>query len=289
MINILITGANGQLGTAIKENLTSDFNYIFTDKHELDVANYEQCHDFIKNNKINYIINCAAYTAVDLAETNKEIAYMANSQGAENLAKIANQYNSKLIHISTDYVYSGNNTKPYTENDATSPVNYYGQTKLAAEQFIIKNTKNYIIIRSGWLYYASGKNFFNTIMHLTKNKNELKIVSDQYGTPTFCGDLANLILNLIKKDLDTPNNDFFGNIYNYSNTGLCTWYDFAVLINQYANNKCNLIPITTPEYPLPAKRPHYSVLDKNKIQRIFNIEIPSWQDGLKRCFDILTK
>lgn len=189
MINVLVTGAHGQLGTAIKDNITknkfnhTNFNYIFTDKLELDITNYELCNEIIKTNNINYIINCAAYTAVDLAEANKELAYMANSIGAENLAKVANRYKVKLIHISTDYVYSGNNNKPYTEQDPTDPVNHYGQTKLNAEQLITKNTEAHIIIRSGWLYYATGKNFFNTMLNLTAHKQELKIVADQYGTP----------------------------------------------------------------------------------------------------------
>lgn len=292
MNNILITGASGQLGQALKNNSINNhsINLIFANKKLLNITDYDQCELFIKNYSLSYIINCAAYTNVDQAEqlkTNKpnksNIVHNTNATGPKNLAIIADKYDIKLIHISTDYVYKDQHHTPLQEPDPTIPINYYGETKLQGEANITNNLKNYIIIRTGWLYYYLGHNFFNTITNLIKTKQSLNIVSDQFGTPTYCGDLAEFIYNIINKDLANKDNNYFNNIYNFSNLGACSWYDFATTINEYSECNCKINAITTEEYPTPAKRPKYSVLDKSKAINTFDYNIPSWREGLVRC------
>lgn len=289
MANILITGADGQLATAIKDNLKNDSasNYIFLNKNQLDITNYDLLSSYLKNHNIDYIINTAAYTNVDLAENEKSQADLVNSHGPENLAKLANIYNIKLIHISTDYVYSDYHNRikntPFTELDTPNPINYYGLSKLNGENNVINNTKNYIIIRTSWLYYYIGNNFYNTILRLANTKSKLDVVSDQMGTPTYCGDLADFILNIIELDIKNPTNNHFTHIYNFSNLGECSWYDFAKNIVDANNIKCLINPITSEQYPTIAKRPNYSVLDKTKILQKINYIIPEWKDGLNKC------
>lgn len=289
MNNILITGADGQLGNAIRRlpALGENINLIFANKKLLDITDFKQCEMFVKSYSISYIINCAAYTAVEQAEVIKDeannSAYLTNCIGPLNLARLSKSYNTRLIHISTDYVY-GNKSTPFQETDKPKPVNYYGKTKLIGENNVINNTENYIILRTGWLYYFLGHNFFNTITNLINTKTSLNIVSDQFGTPTYCGDLAEFILTIINKDLSNKDNNYFNNIYNFSNLGACTWYDFASTINDYSNTNCKINAITTDDYPTLAKRPKYSVLDKSKTINTFDYNIPSWREGLHKCF-----
>lgn len=293
MKKILITGAGGQLATAIYDKIQeqgiNNNKFIFADIDTLDITNYDQCDDFIKTNNIDYLINCAAYTNVDLAELESENANAVNSLGPLYLGKLSRKYNFKLIHISTDYVYSGIKTKPYVETDSTVPKNYYGLSKLNGEKNIIANTDNYIIIRTSWLYYKSGHNFFNTMINLFNTRDKLTIVADQHGSPTYCGDLAQAILTILES-----NHNNYGNIYNFSNLGQTTWYDFAVTIynklksinhNTQTSVSCEITPISSQEYLTAATRPRYSVLDKSKFLADFDFNIPAWQNSLDVCLD----
>ncbi len=278
MLKILVTGANGQLASEFK-TLCSNQDLIFTSKEELDISDFEKTKDFIKENNIKIIINCAAYTAVDKAEEEKELALKINYEAVNNLAIISKEKNIKLIHISTDYVFDGENYKPYNENDKTNPINFYGESKLKGEQAIKKIApKNSCIIRTSWVYSNYGKNFVKTILNLAKQKEELNIISDQVGTPTYAKDLAKAILEII------PNlNNQTPTIYHYSNEGVLSWYDFAKEIVKMAKLKCQINPIKTSGYPTPAKRPHFSLLDKSKIKEDFKINIPYWKDSLRDC------
>jgi len=280
MINILVTGVNGQVGSEIKE-LSIDFNYtfFFTDRENLDITNENNIKKFIELNNINVIINCAAYTAVDKAENEKEMADLVNRKAVKKLAKISKENNIKLIHISTDYVFNGNNYKPYSEASQVNPTSVYGQTKLDGEKEMIRiNPLNSIIIRTSWIYSYYGVNFVKTMIRLGKNKESLGVIFDQIGTPTYAKDLAKTILYIL------PNikNDKV-EIYNYSNEGVLSWYDFANEIMKMTKLDCKINPIETYEYPTPAKRPHFSLLNKSKIKKEFNLDIPYWKDGLDDC------
>ena len=282
MKNILITGANGQLGSEIKTIAKNfaDNNYFFTDIPELDITNKTTVFDFCKNNKITHIINCAAYTAVDLAETEIELSNLINSTAPKILAEISKQLNIKIIHISTDYVFDGTNHRPYTEIDNPNPTSQYGKSKLEGEKNILTNPDT-IIIRTSWLYSSFGNNFVKTIINLTKQHDKLTIISDQVGTPTYALDLANVILEII------TNKKFISGIYNFSNHGVASWYDFAFEIIKIKNLETKVIPILTKDYPTPAKRPFYSILDKSKITNTLKIKIPHWKDSIKLCLDKL--
>jgi len=280
MSNILVTGSNGQLGSEIKE-LSSQFpaNYFFTDREILDITKQDQIVDFINNNNINTIINCAAYTAVDKAESEEELADKINHLSVKYLAQIAKERDIKLIHISTDYVFDGKNYKPYTEDDAVSPNGVYGRTKLDGEKALQEiNPKNAIIIRTSWVYSSYGANFVKTMLRLGEERESLGVIFDQVGTPTYAKDLAQTILEIMPK---INNKDV--EIYNYSNEGVLSWYDFAKEIMRMAKLDCQINPIETKEYPTPAKRPHYSLLNKSKIKKEFNISIPYWKDSLDEC------
>ena len=279
-MNILITGSNGQLGSELKElSLDYSYNFFFTSKDDLDICDFDDIKFFCKNNKITHIINCAGYTAVDKAEEDKNNADKVNHLATQYLAEIAKEQNIKLIHISTDYVFDGKNYKPYTEDDKTNPTSIYGQTKLDGEnsmQYI--NPINSIIIRTSWVYSSYGSNFVKTMLNLSKKLDKLGIIYDQVGSPTYAKDLANTILDII------PNikNDSV-QIYNYSNEGVLSWYDFAKTIFEISNISIEVDSIQTKDYPTPAKRPHYSLLNKDKIKKEFNITIPYWKDSLKKC------
>ena len=270
MNKILITGANGQLGTELSKLLP---DAICTDINELDISDYDAVIDFIKKNNIKTIINCAAYTAVDNAEDEFELAHKVNVIGAKNLAKT----NCDLIHISTDYVFDGQNHKPYLSNDATNPISMYGKTKRDGEIAVLENNKNAIIIRTSWLYSTNGNNFVKTIRKLAKEKTFLNVVCDQVGSPTSAFDLACAIVKILPQ---MRNN---GGIYHFTNEGVCSWYDFAKEIVDLSELNCSIFPISTLEYPTKAKRPFYSVLDKTKIKETFNLEISYWKDSLKKC------
>ncbi|RXK12261.1 dTDP-4-dehydrorhamnose reductase [Halarcobacter mediterraneus] len=280
MLNILITGSNGQLGSEIKE-LSSDYsyNFFFTDRISLDITDKEDIKSFCKTNNINTIINCAAYTAVDKAQSDIENADLVNRKAVKKLSIVAKELNIKLIHISTDYVFDGKAFKPYCEEFQTNPQGIYGKTKLDGEKELINiNPKNSIIIRTSWVYSFYGNNFVKTMLRLGKEKESLGVIFDQVGTPTYAKDLAKTILDIIPQ----INNEKV-EIYNYSNEGVLSWYDFAKEIMKMAKLNCKVNPIETKDYPTPAKRPHYSILNKNKIKTKFNIEIPYWKDGLHDC------
>ena len=280
MFNILVTGSNGQLGSEIKE-LSSQYayNFFFTDRANLDITVINALKEFIETNAINTIINCAAYTAVDKAEDDKENADKINHVVVQYLAEIAKEKNIHLIHISTDYVFNGKNDKPYVENDTTSPNGVYGKTKLDGENAMISiNPSNSIIIRTSWVYSSFGANFVKTMLRLGKEKESLGVIYDQVGTPTYARDLAKVILDIIPNIKNEK-----VEIYNYSNEGVISWYDFAKEIMRMAKLNCVINPIETKEYPTPAKRPYYSLLNKAKIKKEFNIKIPYWKDGLDEC------
>ena len=284
MSNILVTGANGQLGTEV--NILSTHykgNFFFRDKDNLDITDQNAINKYVTSHNINVIINCAAYTAVDKAEEDKEDANLINNKAVEYLASAAKKNNIKLIHISTDYVFNGKNFKPYIESDSVSPNSIYGETKLAGELALQKiNPSNSIIIRTSWVYSPFGSNFVKTMLKLGKEKDFLGVIFDQIGTPTYARDLAKTILDILPQ-LDNKDVE----IYHYSNEGVLSWYDFAKEIMKMAKLNCNINPIETKEYPTPATRPHYSLLNKSKIKTKFNIKIPFWKDSLDECLKLM--
>lgn len=281
MKTILVTGSNGQLGNEI-QNLAkdiSDFDFIFTDVETLDITDEIDLSYFFENNKIDYIINCAAYTAVDKAEEELELSNKINHLAIKNLISFSKENKIKFITISTDYVFDGKNFKPYNENDNTSPNSAYGKTKLNGEIEALKY-ENSIIIRTSWLYSHYGPNFVKTMLNLGEKNSELNIIYDQIGTPTYAADLAEAIIEIIEF---SENNEFISGIYNYSNEGVTSWYDFAKKIFNLTNTNCKVNPIETKDYPTPAERPHYSILNKSKIKNTFNLFIPYWEDSLAEC------
>lgn len=279
--NILITGANGQLGNEMRKILTNNASFYtyFTDVAELDITNLDAINNFVSQNNINIIINCAAYTAVDLAEDNKELCNTINHIAVANLAQAAKTGNAKLIHISTDYVFDGTSCHPYTEDDKTCPQSVYGSTKLEGEKALAEILPNdHIIVRTAWLYSAFGKNFVKTMLTLGTTKESLNVVADQVGTPTYAGDLANAIYTIICAE------QWVAGTYHFSNEGVCSWYDFTKMIHKTAGiTSCQVNPISTGEYPAKAARPAYSVLDKSKIKRTFSVNVPYWLDSLEKC------
>lgn len=284
MFNILVTGLNGQLGSEIQEFSSQyPYKFYFTDKKKLDIINVDDVRKFITKNNINTIINCAAYTAVDKAEDEEELADKINHLAVKNLAQISKDKNIKLIHVSTDYVFNGKNYKPYKENDITNPQSIYGHTKLDGENAMIDiNPKNSIIIRTSWLYSSYGNNFVKTMLRLGKEKKELGVIYDQIGTPTYAKDLAKTILYIFPNIHNTK-----VEIYNYSNEGVLSWYDFTKEIMKMAKLDCKITPIETKDYKTTVVRPHYSLLSKSKIKNQFNITIPFWKDSLDRCLSEL--
>ncbi|OFX28426.1 MAG: dTDP-4-dehydrorhamnose reductase [Bacteroidetes bacterium GWA2_32_17] len=289
MANILVTGSNGQLGNEIRElrKEFNHFNFILTDVNELDITNVPMLKQFFNNNKVNYIINCAAYTAVDKAESDYKNADKINVTAVSNLVKLAANYKIKFFHISTDYVFDGASKTPYTEISQTNPKSVYGLTKLKGEIEASRYIQT-VVFRTSWLYSSYGNNFVKTMLKLGSVREEINVVNDQIGCPTYANDLARVILNIIST-VDEKNNCFKPGIYNYSNEGSCSWCDFATEIMKLANLKCKVNPVETKDYPTPAKRPKYSVLNKNKIVETYNIEIPPWQDSLEKCINKINK
>jgi len=286
MKTILITGSNGQLGSEIKKlsSKIKDFNYIFTDVEELDITNLASIEKLFKNKKINFIINCAAYTNVDKAETDTKNAELINSFAVKNLAKISSQYKCPLIHISTDYVFNGNSEVPYKETDKTNPQSAYGKTKLHGE-IEAKKAFKHIIIRTAWLYSSFGNNFVKTMLRLGKEKNEINVVSDQIGSPTYAADLASAIL-LILQQININDENFKQGIYHFSNAGTCSWQEFAAEIMKQKTINCKVNPIKSSEFPTPTKRPKYSLLDKTKITKNYDIKIRDWKVALSDCLKL---
>ncbi len=280
MLNVLLTGSNGQLGSEIKaisSNYT--YNFFFTDRTNIDITSKDNIKAFCLMNNINVIINCAAYTAVDKAESDEINADLINRKAVKKLALVSQELNMKLIHISTDYVFDGKNFKPYCEEFQTNPQGVYGKTKLDGENEMRGiNPLNSIIIRTSWVYSSFGNNFVKTMLKLGREKETLSVIFDQVGTPTYAKDLAKVILDIIPQI-----NNQKVEIYNYSNEGDLSWYDFAKEIMRMAKIDCKINPIETFQYPTPAKRPHFSLLNKSKIKNTFNIEIPYWKDSLDEC------
>jgi dTDP-4-dehydrorhamnose reductase len=269
-----------KLGSEIKE-LSSNYNYnfFFTRRDDIDITSKDSIKEFCQTNSINVIINCAAYTAVDKAESDIENADLVNRKAVKKLSIVAKELNIKLIHISTDYVFDGKNFKPYVEEFQTNPQSVYGKTKLDGENEMRDiNPLNSIIIRTSWVYSYYGNNFVKTMLRLGKEKEELGVIFDQVGTPTYAKDLAITILDIIPQIENSK-----VEIYNYSNEGVLSWYDFAKEIMKMAKLNCKINPIETYQYPTPAKRPHFSLLNKSKIKSKFNLEIPYWKDGLDDC------
>lgn len=285
MNNILVTGSNGQLGSELRALAQTypAYNFHFTDYEELDITNHTAVDAFVKTANISVIINCAAHTAVDKAESDVELSTQLNHLAVENFAKTAKENNIKLIHISTDYVFDGTSHIRYAESENTNPQSVYGSTKLAGEQAIQKlNPANSIIIRTSWVYSSFGNNFVKTMLRLASDRSELGVIVDQIGTPTYARDLAKVLLEIIPK----INNESV-EIYHYSNEGVCSWYDFSKVIFEIKELDIKVNAIETSQYPTAAKRPFYSVLNKNKIKNKFEIEIPYWRDSLKECLEKL--
>lgn len=282
--NILITGANGQLGNEMRKVLVENpsFNVFFTDVAELDITNGGAINSFISTHKIQYIINCAAYTAVDRAEDDMVLCAKLNVDAVGYLASAARSFGVKLIHISTDYVFDGYNYHPYTEDEPTNPKSVYGTTKLDGENAIARFLSDAIIIRTAWLYSEFGNNFVKTMIRLGQTKPTINVVADQIGTPTYAGDLAHAIYTIISAD------EWHPGIYHFSDEGVCSWYDFAKAIHRiYGITACEISPILSQDYPTKATRPFYSVLDKTKIKSTYGIKIPYWLDSLEKCISLL--
>ena len=294
-MNILVTGANGQLGNEMRiVSRGSKDRYIFTDVIEeegqettiLDITNLDAIRRIVKDNNVQVVINCAAYTNVDAAESNQELAELLNAKAPENLALAMKEVNGLLIHISTDYVFGGDpyNT-PCKEDQKGTPTGVYGMTKLHGEGNIISSGCEYIILRTAWLYSEFGKNFVKTMLNLTATKPQLKVVFDQVGTPTYALDLAKTIFEIIESRRYEGNTG----IYHYSNEGVCSWFDFTKIIAEYCGHtECDIQPCHSDEFPSPVKRPAYSVLDKTKVKETFGIRIPYWTESLKECIERIT-
>lgn len=283
-MQILVTGSNGQLGNELKV-LSQKFNeiqFIFTDIQELDICSKDAVNSFFEANSIDFVINCAAYTAVDKAEEESDLAFKINAQSLEILAQACTKHQACLIHISTDYVFDGLSKLPYVETDLPAPNSVYGHSKLAGEQAIEKYAKNAVIIRTSWLYSAYGNNFVKTMLRLASERDEIGVVSDQIGSPTYAMDLAEAILQIVSNY--NPNGiDYF----HYSNEGVCSWFEFAQLIFKLKDFKIKVNPLETKDYPTDAARPAYSLLDKSKIKKIYNINIPNWKDSVEECLKLL--
>ncbi|MDL2262659.1 dTDP-4-dehydrorhamnose reductase [Bacteroidales bacterium OttesenSCG-928-I21] len=287
MKHILITGSNGQLGKKIKDVAVNynNLKFIFIDIEDLDISNSIGVNNFFDTTNVDLIVNCAAYTAVDLAETEQKIAHAVNASAPQILAKIASRKKIKLLHISTDYVFDGEKNTPYSESDITNPLSVYGKTKLEGEQNIIEENADAIIIRTSWLYSEYGNNFAKTMIRLGKEKEFLKVVFDQTGTPTYAGDLAEIILFIADKYFKE---DFWAaGTYHFSNQGVCSWYDFAVKILKHLKINTEIFPVLSNEFPTVAIRPKYSVLNKSKISQTYNFKIPHWEDSCEKMLNFI--
>lgn len=285
MKRVLVTGGNGQLGNALKV-IASHYPslcLLFTDVQELDLTDSVALAAFVKDQSIDYVLNCAAYTAVDKAEDESELCDLVNHIGVKNIGEVASRFDVKVIHISTDYVFDGTNYKPYVETDRTAPASVYGNTKLEGEKALFEACPESIVIRTSWLYSEYGNNFVKTMLRLGTEREELRVVFDQVGTPTYAGDLASAMLTIAAGELFVPG------IYHFSNEGVCSWYDFTIRIHQLADIQCRVLPVESSEYPTKAKRPHYSVLNKSKIKNTYQLTIPYWEESLRKVISYLTK
>jgi dTDP-4-dehydrorhamnose reductase len=284
---ILVTGANGQLGSELKVISTYEaINFIFTDVKELNLVRAEDVNAFFNTNKIDYCINCAAYTAVDKAEKDVNAARAINVEAVQNLAEACTINHTTLFHISTDFVFRGDAHLPINEEQKPDPVSVYGFTKLQGENIALRTNPKTIVLRTSWLYSSFGNNFVKTMIRLGKERSDLGIIVDQIGTPTYAGDLAKAIVEIIRKSDELELEENYG-LYHYSNEGVASWYDFAKAIFEIKSMDVPLKALSTEQYPTPAKRPNYSLMDKSKIKDTFKVEIPYWRDSLKICLDLL--
>jgi dTDP-4-dehydrorhamnose reductase len=288
--SIVVTGASGQLGKELSElaALYLQFNFIFLTKKDLPIEESEAVRNFFKSNRPQYCINCAAYTAVDKAKSEKELAFLINGEAVGVLAEACKENNTNFIHISTDYVFDGMATIPYKEESPTNPQSVYGASKLEGEKRAMQLNPDSIIIRTSWVYSEFGKNFVKTMMKLMGEKDEINVVNDQIGSPTYAHDLAECILQIIISDFKSQTSNSEG-IYHFSNNGIISWYDFAIAIKELIGSSCKINPITTEYFPTPAKRPAYSVLDKTKIQQTFSIKLKDWKESLADCLQKIKK
>ncbi|MDR0811731.1 MAG: dTDP-4-dehydrorhamnose reductase [Paludibacter sp.] len=283
MQKILITGSNGQLGNEMRviSAQYADYQYFFTDVAELDITDKAAIEKIVAENKIDFIVNCAAYTAVDKAESDLDFCYKLNRDAVKNLGEAAAKYGARIIHVSTDYVFDGTNHLPYTEEDTVCPLGVYGKSKFAGEEVLRAACDDVIIIRTAWLYSSFGNNFVKTMLRLGKERDTLNVVFDQIGSPTYAADLAQAIMSII------ISNNWQSGVYHFSNEGVCSWYDFTKAIHRLAKIQCHVSPIESRDYPAPTRRPNFSVLNKAKIKTIYKIEIPHWEESLGKCLEIL--
>lgn len=283
MANILVTGANGQLGSELRTLAASQsqHQFLFTDRDEVDITDAQQVAKCFAEFKPHFCINCAAYTAVDKAETDQEVAYKINALAVKNLAEACTATGARFLHVSTDYVFDGQGTAPYKEDHPTNPVSVYGKTKLQGEQDALAANKDVIIIRTSWVYSEHGHNFVKTMLRLMQSRPELGVVADQWGSPTYAADLAEAILYIVNSGTWKPG------IYHYSNAGAITWHDFAQAIQEGSGFDCKVNAITTADYPTPASRPAYSVMDTQKIQEVYGIRLKDWKESLQVCLQKL--
>jgi dTDP-4-dehydrorhamnose reductase len=283
---ILVTGANGQLGNELQVAAKAypQYHFLFTAKEDLPIENAAAVNKYFTAHPIDFCINCAAYTAVDKAESEKENAFLTNATAVGNLAAACKTSGTVLIHISTDYVFDGNATTPYKETDTTQPMSVYGVSKLKGEELALANNSDTIIIRTSWVYSSFGNNFVKTMLRLMKERESINVVNDQYGCPTYAADLANAILNIVS---NYSGHNIQQQVFNYCNEGMISWYEFAVAIKELTHSNCAVNPISSAQYPTPVKRPLYSVLDTAKIKSTFNISIPVWKQSLQKCLTLL--
>ena len=283
-IQILVTGANGQLGNECKELAATlpNAKFVFTDVEELSITDASAIETIFANNHFDFCINAAAYTAVDQAENDQEKAMLINAVAVGYLAAACKKYHCRFIHVSTDYVFDGENESGYNEDDATGPINIYGLTKLEGEKAALQNDATSVVIRTSWVYSYFGKNFVKTMMKLMQDRPEINVVADQIGKPTYAADLAAAIFSIIEKSDAVP-----GGMYHFSNQGVISWHEFAQAIQQIGGYNCVVNPIPSSAYPVPAKRPHYSILNTHKIETIVGITPPFWKDSLEKCMQML--
>lgn len=279
----MVTGANGQLGCALRRLLDREMpgEAIYTDKQELDLTDAAAVENFIRDNEVTHIVNCAAYTAVDRAEEEKRECALINTDAVKNLAAAADLLGAKIIHISTDYVFDGTNHRPYRESDKVNPISQYGTTKRKGETALLALAPESIIIRTAWLYSDTGHNFVKTILSLAEKQNEIRVVCDQIGTPTYARDLAEAVLAVLKS------HQWVAGIYHFTDEGAASWYDFAKAILRIAGKKTRVVPIPTEDYPTLAQRPAYSILDRSRIKATYGVEIPHWEDALADCVKLI--
>jgi len=281
---IIVTGAGGQLGSEIRSIALSypEFEFVFVSRQDLPIENQSAVYAFFEAKRPQYCINCAAYTAVDKAESDHEKAFLINGDATGTLASACRQYDTRFIHISTDYVYNGKGTHPYTEDEEVDPVNAYGASKLKGEILAVRQNPHSTIIRTSWVYSYYGSNFVKTMMRLMRERSSLNVVNDQKGSPTYAADLAEAIIKIVRS------RDWIPGIYNYSNQGIITWFDFALAIKELTRSSCNIVPISASEFLTAAKRPGYSVLNTKKIRSVYNVFIPEWEESLTKCIHLLT-